>query len=54
MVRERRASVSVKNLRVTIVELPATVDGRLDGRIAKDAYSLFRYPARGVPLLAAV
>jgi radical SAM superfamily enzyme YgiQ (UPF0313 family) len=44
----------VKDLRVTIVELPATVDGRLDGRIAKDVYSLFRYPARGVPLLAAV
>jgi len=44
----------VKNLRVTVVELPATVDGRLDGRIAKDVYSLFRYPARGVPLLAAV
>ena len=44
----------MKNLRFTIVELPATVDGRLDGRIAKDVYSLFRYPARGVPLLAAV
>jgi radical SAM superfamily enzyme YgiQ (UPF0313 family) len=44
----------VKNLRFTIVELPATVDGRLEGRMAKDVYSLFRYPARGVPLLAAV
>ncbi len=44
----------MKNLRVTIVELPATVDGRLDGRMAKDVYSLFRYPARGIPLLAAV
>jgi radical SAM superfamily enzyme YgiQ (UPF0313 family) len=44
----------VKNLSVTIVELPATVDGRLDGRMAKDVYSLFRYPARGVPLLAAL
>src|SRR5208337_1208126 len=44
----------VKNLRLTIVELPATVDGRLDGRMAKDVYSLFRFPARGVPLLAAV
>jgi radical SAM superfamily enzyme YgiQ (UPF0313 family) len=44
----------VKNLRLTIVELPATVDGRLDGRMAKDVYSLFRYPARGVPLLEAV
>jgi radical SAM superfamily enzyme YgiQ (UPF0313 family) len=44
----------VKDLSLTIVELPATVDGRLDGRIAKDVYSLFRYPARGVPLLEAV
>jgi radical SAM superfamily enzyme YgiQ (UPF0313 family) len=44
----------VKKLRLTIVELPATVDGRLDGRMAKDVYSLFRYPARGVPLLEAV
>jgi radical SAM superfamily enzyme YgiQ (UPF0313 family) len=44
----------VKDLRITLVELPATVDGRLDGRIAKDVYSLFRYPARGVPLLEAV
>ncbi len=44
----------MKNLRLTIVELPATVDGRLDGRMAKDVYSLFRYPARGVPLLEAV
>jgi radical SAM superfamily enzyme YgiQ (UPF0313 family) len=44
----------VKDLRITLVELPATVDGRLDGRIAKDVYSLFRYPARGLPLLEAV
>ena len=44
----------MKDLSLTIVELPATVDGRLDGRIAKDVYSLFRYPARGVPLLEAV
>ena len=43
----------MKNLRLTVVELPATVDGRLDGRMAKDVYSLFRYPARGVPLLEA-
>jgi radical SAM superfamily enzyme YgiQ (UPF0313 family) len=54
MLFQEREGVSVKNLRVTIVELPATVDGRLEGRIAKDVYSLFRYPARGVPLLAAV
>jgi len=54
MLFQKREGVLVKNLRVTVVELPATVDGRLDGRIAKDVYSLFRYPARGVPLLAAV
>jgi len=44
----------VKGLRITLVELPATVDGRLDGRLAKDVYSLFRFPARGVPLLEAI
>jgi radical SAM superfamily enzyme YgiQ (UPF0313 family) len=44
----------VKDLRITLVELPATVDGRLEGRMAKDVYSLFRYPGRGVPLLEAV
>ena len=49
-----RMGASVKNLRVTMVELPATVDGRLDGRIAKDVYSLFRFPGRGVPLLEAL
>ena len=44
----------MKGLRITLVELPATVDGRLDGRLAKDVYSLFRFPARGVPLLEAI
>ena len=44
----------MKGLRISLVELPATVDGRLDGRLAKDVYSLFRFPARGVPLLEAV
>jgi radical SAM superfamily enzyme YgiQ (UPF0313 family) len=44
----------VKGLRITLIELPATVDGRLDGRLAKDVYSLFRFPARGVPLLEAI
>ena len=51
---EAQAGVELKDLRFTIVELPATVDGRLDGPTAKDVYSLFRYPARGVPLLEAV
>ena len=46
--------VFVKGLRITLVELPATVDGRLDGCLAKDVYSLFRFPARGVPLLEAI
>jgi len=44
----------VKDLRITLVELPATVDGRLDGRTAKDVYSLHRFPGRGVPLLEAI
>ena len=44
----------MKGLRITLVELPATVDGRLDGCLAKDVYSLFRFPARGVPLLEAI
>src|SRR3990172_8806820 len=45
---------AVKHLRITLVELPATVDGRLDGRMARDIYSLLRFPARGVPLLEAI
>ena len=49
-----RLGVIVKGLRITLVELPATVDGRLDGHLAKDVYSLFRFPARGVPLLEAI
>ena len=44
----------MRDLRVTLVELPATVDGRLEGRMAKDMYSLLRLPARGVPLLEAI
>ena len=42
-----------KNLSVTLIELPSTVDGTLNGRLAKDIYSLLSYPARGVPLLLA-
>ena len=38
---------------VTLIELPSTVDGTLDGKLAKDIYSLLYYPARGVPLLLA-
>src|SRR5215470_1372282 len=43
-----------KNLAVTLIELPSTVDGTLDGKLARDIYSLLYYPARGVPLLLAV
>jgi radical SAM superfamily enzyme YgiQ (UPF0313 family) len=43
-----------KNLAVTLVELPSTVDGTLDGKLAKDIYSLLSYPARGVPLLLSI
>src|SRR5262245_46085557 len=43
-----------KNLAVTLIELPSTVDGTLDGKLAKDIYSLLKYPARGIPLLLAV
>src|SRR5260370_20300295 len=41
------------DLAVTLIELPSTVDGTLDGKLAKDIYSLLHYPARGVPLLTA-
>jgi radical SAM superfamily enzyme YgiQ (UPF0313 family) len=42
-----------KDLAITLIELPSTVDGTLDGKLAKDIYSLLNYPARGVPLLTA-
>jgi len=42
-----------KDLAITLIELPSTVDGTLDGKLAKDIYSLMNYPARGVPLLIA-
>src|SRR5262249_2236000 len=42
-----------KDLAVTLIELPSTVDGTLNGKEAKDIYSLMNYPARGVPLLTA-
>lgn len=43
-----------KDLAITLIELPSTVDGTLDGKLAKDIYSLLDYPARGVPLLTAI
>ncbi|HWC77768.1 MAG TPA: radical SAM protein [Blastocatellia bacterium] len=42
-----------QHLSVTLIELPSTVDGTLDGKLAKDIYSLLSYPARGIPLLLA-
>jgi len=42
-----------KDLAITLIELPSTVDGTLDGKLAKDIYSLLKYPARGVPMLLA-
>lgn len=43
-----------KKLKITLVELEATVDGRLDGKAARDIYSLLRMPARSLPTLEAV
>lgn len=43
-----------KKLRIGLIELPATVDGRLNGKLAKDVYSLFRFPARGIPILTGI
>jgi radical SAM superfamily enzyme YgiQ (UPF0313 family) len=42
-----------RDLAVTLIELPSTVDGTLNGKLAQDIYSLLSYPARGVPLLLA-
>ncbi|MBI3949465.1 MAG: radical SAM protein [Acidobacteria bacterium] len=43
-----------KRLSFGLIELPATVDGRLGGKLAKDVYSLFRFPARGIPQLTGI
>jgi radical SAM superfamily enzyme YgiQ (UPF0313 family) len=43
-----------QDLAITLIELPATVDGTLDGKLAKDVYALLDYPARGIPLLTAI
>ena len=51
---EKNGVVMKKNLAVTLIELPSTADGTLDGKLAKDIYSLLSYPARGVPLLLAI
>lgn len=42
------------NLTITLIEPPATVDGRLESRLAKDVYSLLRFPPRALPILEAV
>jgi radical SAM superfamily enzyme YgiQ (UPF0313 family) len=41
-------------LSVTFVELPATINGHLEGPISRDVYSFFRLPARAGDLLAAI
>lgn len=43
-----------RDLKITFVELPATVNGRLEGKLARDIYSLLMFPARGLPTLEAV
>lgn len=43
-----------RNLTITLVEPPSTVDGRLDGKLAKDIYSLLKFPPRGLPTLEAL
>ena len=43
-----------EKLKITLVELEATIDGRLDGKPARDIYSLLRMPARSLPTLEAV
>ncbi|MFQ5818153.1 MAG: radical SAM protein, partial [Terriglobia bacterium] len=53
VLRERGEKVK-RNLTITLVEPPATVDGRLDGKLAKDIYSLLLFPPRGLPALEAV
>lgn len=42
------------NLTITLIEPPPTVDGRLESKLAKDIYSLLRFPPRGLPILEAV
>lgn len=43
-----------KNIKVTLVELPPTQYGKIDGEPSRDVYSLFRLPARALHYLEAV
>ncbi len=43
-----------KQLTITFLELPPTVDGRLSGPQSRDVYSLYRLPSRCCDLLAAI
>ncbi len=43
-----------KSSSITLVELPATQFGRLDGEPSRDVYSLFGLPARGLHQIAGV
>ena len=44
----------MKNLQITLIELPATDGGKLFGKISDDVYSLVKLPSRAVDLLAAI
>lgn len=50
---ERRIGIT-KYSPITLVELPATFGGSLDGDVAVDIYSRLRFPPRALPLLEAV
>jgi len=43
-----------KQLSITFLELPPTLDGRLFGPTSRDVYSLYRLPSRCCDLLAAI
>lgn len=44
----------LKNPAITLVELPPTSFGRLDGELAEDVFCYFKFPARAIPLLHAI
>jgi hypothetical protein len=44
----------MKNLKTTLIELPATLNGQLNGIPSKDVYSLVKLPSRAIDLLTAI
>jgi radical SAM superfamily enzyme YgiQ (UPF0313 family) len=44
----------MKSISTTLIELPATADGKLYGKLSDDIYSIFRLPSRATDLLAAI